>query len=110
MSKPWCYATASERIGDSFLVRPEGQEALSLRLVKVVDKGAAGPYEQFSLLFSGAADHFLPQGLHGVEHPSVGSAHWMLVPVGQDENGYVYEAAFSIRKTAESSEREEKRA
>jgi hypothetical protein len=78
--------------------------------VKVNDKGAAGPYEQFSLLFSGSADRFLPQGLYAVEHPSVGSALWMLVPVGEDENGYVYEAAFSIPKTSESSEREEKRA
>ena len=109
MSKQWGYTTAREWIGDSVLVHPEGEEALSLRLVKVIDKGAPGPYEQFSLLFSGAVESFLRQGLYRVEHPSVGSALWMLVPVGQDEDGYVYEAVFSISKTAESSKREEKR-
>jgi hypothetical protein len=83
-------------------------EALPLRLVKVVDKGASGPFERFSLLFSGAADRFLPQGLYGVEHPSVGSVRWMLVPVGRDEDGYVYEAAFSV--PGESLKQEERRA
>jgi hypothetical protein len=68
---------------------------MQLRLVEVTEKKAAGVQEMFSLLFCGAKDKFLSQGTYDLTHDTLGSVTLFLVPVGLDENGYRYEAAFN---------------
>lgn len=84
--------------GSRFDVRLSKMEAHELKLVEVRDKGSVGPYEQFSLFLQGGANRFLPQGGYVLEHQILGELHWFLVPVGKTENGFLYEAAFSVRK------------
>jgi hypothetical protein len=38
---------------------------------------------------------FLPQGMRKLQHETVGELDLFLVPVGQDAQGFQYEAAFN---------------
>ena len=49
----------------------------------------------FSLLFKGPADPRLTQGMHDLGHPDHPLAGIFLVPVGQNDDGFTYEAVFS---------------
>jgi hypothetical protein len=51
--------------------------------------------EQFSLIFTGIASPWLPQGLYKLVHPQSGAWELFLVPIGPDDRGMRYEAAFS---------------
>lgn len=51
--------------------------------------------EQFSLIFSGIASPWLPQGLYKLAHPQMGQCELFLVPNGPDNTGMRYEASFS---------------
>jgi hypothetical protein len=72
---------------------------IQLKLVEVTEKKADGMQEMFSLLFCGAKDKFLEQGTYDLEHETLGSVTLFLVPIGQDENGYRYEAAFNLLRS-----------
>ncbi|MGB7203491.1 MAG: hypothetical protein WBD16_14685 [Pyrinomonadaceae bacterium] len=68
---------------------------IQLELVEVSEKKVTGVHEMFSLLFCGAKDEALSQGTYDLTHDTLGSVTLFLVPVGLDENGYRYEAAFN---------------
>src|SRR5271163_4464881 len=51
--------------------------------------------EQFSLIFTGKASPWLPQGLYTLLHPHLGECDLFLGPNGPDASGMRYEAAFS---------------
>jgi hypothetical protein len=51
--------------------------------------------EQFSVIFTGAASPWLPQGLYALAHPSMQECEIFLVPLGPDATGMRYEAVFS---------------
>ena len=68
----------------------------TLELVAVEDKTPEGfPGEQFSLLFRGPLDAWLPQRTYPVEHPKMGRIDLFLVPVAEHKDGYRYEAFFN---------------
>lgn len=68
---------------------------VQLELVEVTERKVTGTQEMFSLLFCGAKDKFLHQGSYDLTHETLGSVTLFLVPLGLDENGYQYEAAFN---------------
>ena len=51
--------------------------------------------EQFSLIFTGTASPWLPQGLYRLVRPHKKECEFFLVPIGPDGGGMRYEAAFS---------------
>jgi hypothetical protein len=73
------------------VLQPEGFE---LELTEVADRSNA-KLEQFSLIFTGAASPWLPQGLYKLEHPQMRECEIFLVPIGPDAAGMRYQAAFS---------------
>ena len=82
-------------VNSAFRVVDGSAEAFELRL-KGVTAGASNPgYEVFSLVLRGPADRFLPQSIHKLDHDRLGSLEIFLVPVGQDQEGYEYEAVFN---------------
>lgn len=81
---------------------------LELKLVEANEAEMSGG-QSFSLVFHGGKDEFLPQGLYNLEHESLDKGVLFLVPVGEDNDGYLYEAVFNRMKrkgsntTAETS-------
>jgi hypothetical protein len=51
--------------------------------------------EQFSLMFQGPGEIFMPQGMYTLTHRTLGTFDLFLVPIGKDDNGFSYEAVFN---------------
>jgi hypothetical protein len=88
----------------TFRVNMGSGEVIDLELIeaKTIGEGArpasAGMRQQpFSLIFRGPRDPMLPQRIHPVEHPTLGSLTIFLVPIGPegDPTGLHYQAVFN---------------
>lgn len=49
----------------------------------------------FQLRFKGPATHFLQQQIYPLRNPALGAVTIFLVPIGQEADGYVYQAVFN---------------
>ncbi len=68
-----------------------------LRLVEVTparDAIARG-HRAFSLVFRGAPEQPLAQGIRSIDHPTLGTLSIFVVPIGPDAHGLRYEAVFN---------------
>jgi hypothetical protein len=54
--------------------------------------------ERFSVFFSSPLEFLLPQGTYRVTHPQMGEFDLFLVAVGQEADGYRYEAVYNYYK------------
>ena len=91
-----------DRVSETFEVRDDSVAAVTLTLVdtSVSDaSGGTGPdgaeRRQFTLLFRGPVDPFLPQRTYRLEHGELGTLDVFLVPIGPDSEGMRYEAVFA---------------
>jgi hypothetical protein len=69
-------------------------ETGDVELTAVTDHSCPG-LEQFSLIFTGKASPWMPQGTYKVFHPEMPECELFLVPIGPDTEGMRYEAVFS---------------
>ncbi len=90
-------------VGESFDLILEGEEPIPLELT------AAGPVGElsakqaeelgkrmpFSLVFSGPAELFMPQGIRTLRHPRIGELAVFLVQLDQAAEGSKFEAVFT---------------
>lgn len=87
------------RVGEVFQVAAGSGETIQLRLMEVqrLSQRQSTPDSRdgFSLMFHGPLSHFLPQQIHSLEHAVMDELAIFLVPVGQDSDGYRYQAIFS---------------
>lgn len=70
------------------------RENCELELAEVSDNSNA-KLEQFSLIFTGAASPWLPQGTYRLNHAQMQECELFLVPIGPDAAGMRYQAVFS---------------
>ena len=86
-------------VGTSFWAEfPNGAkvELRLLRASKVMESEAARlPRHPFSLFFSGPRSFLMKQHIYRLTHESLEPMEIFLVPVGDDANGYLYEAVFT---------------
>jgi uncharacterized protein DUF6916 len=86
-------------VGTSFWAMfPNGAkvELRLLRAAKVMESEAARlARHPFSLFFLGPKSHLLPQHTYTVAHDSFDAMEIFLVPVGEEQGGYLYEAVFT---------------
>jgi hypothetical protein len=90
--------TFSQRLNSKFKVSREPADALELELVDAQDVGTTLKQEQFSIIFRGPLDTFLPQSMYTVEHGELGSFALFIVPIKQDNEGFYYEAVFNRQR------------
>jgi hypothetical protein len=96
------YDDFADRIGDGFDVPVADGESLPMELVEATvgsEPGGPGPDGrerlQFSLVFRGPATQVLPQRTYQLTHTELGHLELFLVPLGPDDEGMRYEAAFA---------------
>jgi hypothetical protein len=101
------HLTVGDLIGHmnaTFRVNMGSGEVIDLELIeaKTIGEGARpglpGIREQsFSLIFRGPRGRMLPQCIHSVEHPTLGTLTIFLVPIGSegDPTGLHYQAIFN---------------
>ena len=84
-----------EHVGSEFEVLDDPSRIFRLILVEVVEHARTERNEAFSLMFHGPSDPFLGQGIHKLKHATLEELEIFLVPVGQDKDGFQYEAVFN---------------
>jgi hypothetical protein len=96
------HADFAARVNSKFRVWLEPADSIELELAEVTPRRlvtAPGPsraaYESFALRFIGPADHLLVQRIYQFELAALGRFEIFIVPVGRDEGGFQYEAAFN---------------
>ena len=92
----------ARNLNTKFRVRAEAPRPVELELVEVKGWRTRPEEEQgmerFTLLFLGPGDIFMPQQTYTLEHESMGVFDIFIVPVGQDERGFKYQAVFNYFK------------
>lgn len=83
------------QVKSRFWVPLRESQGVELELVEAKDLGSTPRQEQFSLLFRGPLEPFLPQHIYQVQHDQLGDLTLFLVPVAGEPYGFTYEAVFS---------------
>lgn len=89
-------------VGAEFRVEG-GNAAVDLKLVEALELGPkpkrlvkpGNRASAFSLRFRGPGQPFLPQQTWKLVHPQLGELQIFLVPIGREDDGFVYEAIFN---------------
>ncbi len=86
-------------LDDSFLVVEAGLER-ELLLVEVSEVGHGSPSAwagraPFSIVFEDSAASMMPQGIHPLQHESLGRLEIFLVPIQPQDGHFRYQAIFS---------------
>ena len=84
-------------LNETFHVSTEAAR-LDLELTEVETLGAETARDQrqaFSLVFRGPEEPFLEQRIHTLEHKALGRLDLFMVPIGQDEGGFLYQVVFT---------------
>jgi hypothetical protein len=88
-------ATFSETLNTTFRLNLPETDVLELELIKVEDVGSTAKQERFSVLFRGPLERGVRQGSFSFEHETLGNFDLFIVPIGREDDGIVYEAAFN---------------
>jgi hypothetical protein len=89
-------STFVQHLNTAFRINVDDTRAVDSVLVEALDVGSTDRQEQFSLLFRIAPASPLPQLMYTVEHDHLGAMDLLLVPVGRDDRGLLYEAVFNL--------------
>jgi hypothetical protein len=92
----------SPLLGDQFTLHVDATRTLVVKLAEVTDLSEAarstpaeGQRTPFSIVFRGASNAVLPQGIYRLEHVTLGGFEPFLVTIGPDAIGMRYEAVFT---------------
>lgn len=67
-------------------------EELSARPARQARPGHRAP---FSLVWKAPKTWFFPQGVYPLEHSELGLLELFMVPIGEEEDGFLYETVFN---------------
>ena len=90
-------AMLAEYVGTPFEVLDDPSRVFSLTLTEIVEHVKTERQESFSLFFHGPPGPFVLQGIHKLKHNHLEEMSIFLVPIGQDKDGFQYEAVFDHR-------------
>ena len=93
-----------EVLNTEFRIPVENSDPLKLELYEIVEALSTPTQEQFALHFRGPLEMPFPQAIRLLEHDTMGKLTLFLVPIGRNEEGMIYEAAFNrfIKQDEES--------
>jgi uncharacterized protein DUF6916 len=90
-----------------FRLQVNAPKPIDLTLVGVESRPSDSTEEQgmerFSVYFSSPLEFLLPQSTYRLAHPEMGEFDVFLVAIGQDPDGYRYEAVYNYYKTADAA-------
>ena len=89
----------ADKVGQVFTINDQEVPAIPLTLAEAEPlnwaRAREGIRPPFSLIFVGRDPRVLPQRLYRLQHSEMGELTIFLVPVGKDEQGVSYQAAFN---------------
>lgn len=104
------FQTAEEfrqHLNTPFRLQVNAPKPIDLMLIGVESRPSDAREEQgmerFSVLFAGSLEFLLPQAMYRVIHPEMGEFDIFLVAIGQEADGYRYEAVYNYYKPDSAS-------
>lgn len=92
----------AEQEGSVFQVMLANDQTFDLILESVEEKEKANDaFESFSLFFQGQKNAFLPQNTYVLKHEELGLNEIFLVPIGEKETVFEYQAVFNLKKRSD---------
>jgi hypothetical protein len=91
-------ATFAPLVGHAFAITATDDtrvDAILIEAVSVSDQPVASGRVPFSIIFSGPGDPILPQGIHRLEHETLGPLDVFLVPLQPEAGEARYQAVFA---------------
>ena len=99
MSDMQTEAEFSKHVNTKFRLLVEAPVPIELTLLSVtprkIEPNEQAGMERFSAMFMGPREIFLPQQTYRVSHPEMGEFDIFLVALGQDPEGFRYEAVYN---------------
>ena len=103
------YQTEAEfrqHLNTSFRLQVNAPKPIHLTLVGVDSRPSDTTEEQgmerFSVFFLGSPEFLLPQNTYRLAHPEMGEFDLFLVAIGQEADGYRYEAVYNYYRADEA--------
>lgn len=95
-------AEFTKNLNTNFRLAVDAPNPIDLKLIAVTPR-PSGPTEEagmerFSAVFSGPPDIFLPQQMYRLTHPEMGEFEIFLTALGQEADGFRYEAVYNFYK------------
>ena len=95
-------AEYTKHLNTNFRVMADAPHPIDLKLIAVTPR-PSGPTEEagmerFSAVFSGPPDIYLPQQTYRLTHPEMGEFDIFLTAIGQEADGFKYEAVYNFYK------------
>ncbi|HEV8428365.1 MAG TPA: hypothetical protein VGQ41_10735 [Pyrinomonadaceae bacterium] len=95
-------AEFTKNLNTKFRINVDTPQPIELTLIDVTPRHI-GPNEEpgmerFSAVFMGPREIFLPQQTYSVTHPDMGDFDIFLVALGQEPEGFKYEAVYNYYK------------
>lgn len=86
-------------IHEQFVIELANQSLYPLELIQVSplmpSRTPGVRTDPFQVMFHGPGPGYLPQQIHALHNDTLGDVKLFLVPVGQDQSGYLYQAVFN---------------
>ena len=82
-------------VGQKFLLAEVENCELSLDRVEILTKHDQSPRAPFALVFRGEHAESLSQGMFELSNEETGALQIFLVPIGQSDGAFLYEAVFN---------------
>jgi hypothetical protein len=89
------YKAFYENLNTTFSIVLPSDVRIEMKLSEISGYTVSPVQERFSITLSGPPNPFLPQALYKFEHPKMGEFEMFIVPIGQDGQGFIYEAVFN---------------
>jgi hypothetical protein len=88
--------TMQPLVGQEFELSDFAEDHARLTLTAVEVREDNQEFENFSLIFSGPEQPFLPQSIYRLNHPTLQPFEIFLVPIARSGQTYLYEAVFNL--------------
>lgn len=89
----------AKHVNTKFRIKADAPQPIELTLVAVtprrIQPNEEAGMERFSAVFMGPLEVFLPQQTYSVTHPEMGEFDIFLVAIGQESDGFKYEAVYN---------------
>ena len=99
MSEMQTEAEFTKHLNTKFRLVVDVPQTIELTLVSVtprmIEPNEQAGMERFSAMFMGPLEIFIPQQTYRLSHPEMGEFDIFLVPLGQDGEGFRYEAVYN---------------
>ena len=92
MSHRFSQENFSAHLNSEFQIATELGDSVELKLIEV--REIQSDSKAFYMLFLGPYENFLHQHTYKFQHKALGAFELFIVPVGQRDDGYIYQAIF----------------